>query len=83
MGWVAIHGVGISPLMLPKGVRFGSVTRPRGDVWACVARRVGRGLRGGGVKRPPNRPPVEGGVGKNSVCSGVREHVACIVGLGI
>jgi len=74
--------VGSSTLMLPGGVRVGGVTGPRGDMWAGVAGRVGRGLRGSGVRRPPNRT-LEGGVGKNSVCTGVRRHVAWIAGLRI
>jgi hypothetical protein len=86
LGWVVIRGVGSSPLVLSRGVRFGGVYGTRGDVWAGVAGRMGRGLRGDGVKplkRPPNQTLVEGGVGKNSVCSGVRRHVACIAGLRI
>ena len=86
-GWEAYErvsnlGVGMSTLWLPGGVRFGGVAGPRGDVWVGVSGRVGRGLRGGGVKRPPNRP-LKGGVGKNSVCVGVRKHVAWIAGLRI
>jgi len=38
---------------------------------------------GDGVRRPPNRPPLEDGVEKNSVCFGVRRHVAYIAGLRI
>ena len=45
-----------------------------------VAERVGRGLRGSWVKRPPSRPMVEGGAGKICVCSGVRRMVAWIAG---
>ena len=75
-------GVGSSPFISLGGVRFGGVAGPRGGVWAGVAGRVRRGLRGGGVRRPPNRPP-EDGVGKNSVCAGVRRHVAWIARLRI
>jgi len=63
--------------MLPGGVRFGGVAGPRGDGWVGVAGRVGRGFRGGGVRLPPNRP-LEDWVGKNSVCAGMRRHVAWI-----
>ncbi len=68
-------GVMIATLGLSGSVRLGGVTGPHGDVCVGVAGIVGRRLRGGGVKRPPNRPIV-GGVGKNSVCAGVRRHVA-------
>jgi hypothetical protein len=82
LGWVSNNGVGSSTLMLSGGVRFGGVTGACGDVWASVAGRVGRGLHGGEVTRPPNRSPV-GGVGKHSVCAGVRRHMAWILGLKI
>ena len=82
MGWVSSLGVGSYTLMLPGDARFGGVAGPRGDVWAGTAGRVGRGLRGGGVRRPPIRP-LKGGVGKNSVCAGVRRYVAWMAGLRI
>ena len=83
LGWVFNRGIGSSTLMFSGGVRFGGVAGSCGGIWAGVAGRVGRGVRGGGVRRPPNRPPVGCGVGKNSVCAGVRRHVARITGLRI
>jgi hypothetical protein len=77
LGWVSTCGFRSSEKLLPAGgIRLGGVTGQCGDVLAGVAGRAGRGLRGGGVKRPPNRPLVEGGVGKISVCAGVRRQVA-------
>ena len=64
IGLVTNLRVGSSTFRLSIGVRFGDVSGPRSDDWAGVAGRVGRGLRGGGVRRPPNQPPLEGGVGK-------------------
>ena len=81
-GWVSIRGVGFAAKLLPGGTRLGGVAGPCGDVWAGVAGRVGRSLRGGGVSQPPSRAP-EGGVGKNSICAGERRHAAWIAGLGI
>jgi len=75
LGWVFNLGVESSTILLHGGVRFGDVAEPCGDVWAGIAGRVGRGLRGGGVRRPPNRP-AKGGVEKISGCAGVRRHVA-------
>jgi hypothetical protein len=83
LGWLSNRKIGSSTLMSPGAVRFGGLTVPRGDDWAGVAGRVGRGLRGDGVRRPPSRHPVEGEVGKSSVCSSVRRHVACITGLRV
>ncbi len=73
--WVSNLGIVITTLGLSGSVRLGGVTGPHGDVWVGVAGIVGRGLRGGGVKRPPNRP-IGGVVRKNSACAGVRRHVA-------
>ena len=82
MGWVFNLGVESSTILLLGGVRLGGVAGPCGNVRAGVAGHVGIGLRGGRVRRPPNQPP-RGRVGKNSVCAGVRRHVACIAGLRI
>jgi hypothetical protein len=83
LGWASIRGVGSYAKLLPGGIRLGGVTGPCGDVWTGVAGRARKGLRGGGVKRPPNRPLLEGGVGKNSVSAGVRRQVSWIAGLMI
>jgi hypothetical protein len=57
--WVSNREVGSSTIMFREVFGLlGGVTGPCADVWAGVAGRVGRGLRGGGVRRPPNRPPL-------------------------
>ena len=83
LGWVSNRGVGSLPWRLPRYGQFGGVTGPGGGVWAGVAGRMWRGLRGDGGRRPPNRPRAGGGVGQKIVCSGLRRHVACIAGIRI
>jgi len=73
---VSNRGVRSSAKLMREDSRRGGLTVPGGDAEADVDGRVGRGLRGGGVKRPPDRPLVEDGVGKNCVCAGVRRQVA-------
>jgi len=73
--WVPNRGDVSSAKLWPGDSRRGGVTGPGGDAGAGVDGRVGRYLRGGGVRRPPNRPLVEGGVGMNWVCAGVRRQV--------
>ena len=80
LGLVLNSGAGSSAKWLPGDSRRVGVTGPGGDTGAGVAGRMGRGLRGNGVKRPPNRPLVEGGVGKICVCAGVRRQLALITG---
>jgi len=91
LGCLGVRSVGVvippfgwnSPGYIAGRRSVACVSGPRSNVWAGIAGRVGRGLLGGGVKRPPNRPPLEGGVGKNNICPGGRWQAAWIDGLKI